>query len=343
MSDYSGYVGGAVNVFTTLYNNWQARQREKQARLENYQYNEMAANNADQRHRAMYHDLYSPEAQIQQLKEAGLSPSIMADGLGASGATGAQGEGASGISPTIFGINPLQGTQIELMKAQARKTNAEAANEEGTGAKGKAQIELWIAQTLGEQAKANYNNMQTAISEYDLQFKQDTHDINIRKLDQEAESAYHNGQLLMYKAKEQEALATIATETIQEKIKQIQLETDALSIGNALKRSAIRLNNQQIEHMAAEIDKWRKEILQNDIHLLNEAKNAKSYEDYVQNMRDYQNDQIQQLYERLHFDEQKFDREQKLKIAQFIYAIWNGETSKFINGLLGLVDAATPG
>lgn len=43
----------------------------------NYKYNEMAAENADKRTRALYNDIYSPKALLGQYAEAGLSPSLM--------------------------------------------------------------------------------------------------------------------------------------------------------------------------------------------------------------------------------------------------------------------------
>lgn len=53
-----------------LSNKW-ARENADHDREENYKYNELAAGNADARTRTLFNDLYSPQAQIQQLKEAG--------------------------------------------------------------------------------------------------------------------------------------------------------------------------------------------------------------------------------------------------------------------------------
>ena len=85
---------------------------------------------ADSRTRALYNDLYSPGAQMQQIKDAGLSPSIYASGgiSGKSGVSGAMGTGASGISPTTYGVNPIDMSQIQLNRAMANKADAEAGN-----------------------------------------------------------------------------------------------------------------------------------------------------------------------------------------------------------------------
>ena len=60
-------------------------------------YNERAAKNSDTRTRALFTDLYSPEAKVQQLKDAGLSVGMMYSQGGVSGTSstqGAQGVGA---------------------------------------------------------------------------------------------------------------------------------------------------------------------------------------------------------------------------------------------------------
>lgn len=112
-------------IFKSAWDNALASMRENKARRENYMYNEMSAMNADQRTRALYNDLYSPGAQLGQIKEAGLSPSLFyGDGGGIAGQSGAQGAGAAGISPNVFGVDPLAGAQIELLKAQTRNTQA---------------------------------------------------------------------------------------------------------------------------------------------------------------------------------------------------------------------------
>lgn len=125
----TGAVGAAANIFGTLYNNWQAGKRERDARRENYLYNEMAAEAADARTRALYNDLYSANAQLQQIKDAGLSPSVFyGDGGGISGQSGAQGAGPNGVSPNVYGLDPLAAAQIALTMAQTNKTKAETKN-----------------------------------------------------------------------------------------------------------------------------------------------------------------------------------------------------------------------
>lgn len=116
-----------------------------------YQYGEKSANNADLRQRKQYFDLYSPEAKVNQLKAAGLSPGLMygqQGGVGGGGAaTGAQG-GGTGLPGTsvpygnYFDITQatLAAAQAEALKAQANKDNADAETTRGDNNRGVAEI-----------------------------------------------------------------------------------------------------------------------------------------------------------------------------------------------------------
>lgn len=125
-----GAAAGIIsNWAQTLYNNDQAAYRTMLDRSTNYKYNEMAAENADKRTRALYNDIYSPQALMRQYKQAGLSPSLMFGGTpGQGGMSGAQGAGPAGPQTPIFGVNALEGAQIANIIAQTEKTKAETAN-----------------------------------------------------------------------------------------------------------------------------------------------------------------------------------------------------------------------
>ena len=90
-------------------------------------YNELAAKNADKRTRALYTDLYSPEAKAKQLKEAGLSVGMMYGGQGGVGSTsstsGAQGAGAG--NQQAAHVNLADKLQLGMMKAQVDNLNAD--------------------------------------------------------------------------------------------------------------------------------------------------------------------------------------------------------------------------
>lgn len=122
-------IGAGAQIATAGLNNlWASRQSEED-RSRNYYYNEMAAQNADQRQRNLYADFYSPAALARQYTEAGLSPSLMFGGTPGQGGTGgAQGVGASGVKTPYMPMSMLEGAQIANIVAQTNKTKAETEN-----------------------------------------------------------------------------------------------------------------------------------------------------------------------------------------------------------------------
>lgn len=146
MSEVLGqFIGGGFGLLGSYLNNkyqqenaerknqWD-RENAAEARKENYQYGEMAADNADARTRALYADLYSPSAMMQQYKDAGLNVGLLAgNGMGSSGTSGAQGNGASGTATpgaamaltTDYIASMMQGANLA---ANIKKTDAEIDN-----------------------------------------------------------------------------------------------------------------------------------------------------------------------------------------------------------------------
>ena len=92
----------------------------EQMALTNYTYGEKAADASDKRTRALYTDLYSPKAKVQQLKDAGLSVGLMYGNNGASGTSstsGAMGTGSGNPQPARVDMG--QALQLGLMKAHS--------------------------------------------------------------------------------------------------------------------------------------------------------------------------------------------------------------------------------
>lgn len=127
-----GQIIGAIGSMATAgINNAWASERAERDRAENYRYGEMTADNADARTRALYRDFYSPQALMQQYKEAGLSPSLMFGGTpGQGGTSGAQGTGASGISTPYMPVSMLEAAQIAKTMAETKNIKANTANTE---------------------------------------------------------------------------------------------------------------------------------------------------------------------------------------------------------------------
>lgn len=167
--------------------------------------NEQAAQNADARTRALYHDLYSPAAQAEQLRQAGLSVGLMyaKSGIGGSGQAGAQ------AAPAQFpNMNVLDLMNAKLMQAQIDKTNAETSKiEQDTKATEKgiektdAEIESILTQNELTKSKVAYQDLENKLAQYELQFKSETieTDIEQRKVElakmvEDYRTAYTNAE-----------------------------------------------------------------------------------------------------------------------------------------------------
>lgn len=260
-----GMIGAAAvsaggSILAAKYNNVQAIAREREARDENFQYNEKAAENADARTRALYNDLYSPAAQMQQIKDAGLSPSIYANGgmAGKSGTSGAQAAGANGVSPTVYGADPINAAiaaaQLGKVKAETDNIKADTANKEGTGAQGKADIAAKLAQAgLAEASKA-YTEAQTTYQELVNTITSET---GMRKAIAEVKQI----DMQTYKAFQEARQAGWQVDF--NKLTQ-QLQIDQLTNQNALlvaqkltQESNIQLNEAQKTYLSEQIKNWQ--------------------------------------------------------------------------------------
>lgn len=127
----SAAISAAGSIGSAFVNNGLAGLRTSEDRKLNYLYNEMSAENADVRTRALYNDFYSPEALMRQYKAAGLSPSLMFGGTpGQGGMSGAQGSGSGGLQTPYYPISAMEAAQMGLAIAETKKTEAEKENVE---------------------------------------------------------------------------------------------------------------------------------------------------------------------------------------------------------------------
>lgn len=247
------------------------------ARRENYQYNEKAANNALNRwysqqdylnalQRRQYMDLESPQAMIRMLKEAGLSPSIYAGGVGGgvSGITTAggapQGGGAGGISAPQLNMQPIQ--MAESMQAVA---NAELAHEQANTlrgdnergkneiAKGFAELQEILAECGLKNANTELAKAQTTAVELDNLLKSNTIDFDIRRAEYLADKLLWEERSAFYKANTDKVNAEVAQETKEDNIKKIRLANAELAVQIDAKKSEIKLTKQQISQISNDI------------------------------------------------------------------------------------------
>lgn len=133
MSAILGLIGG---IATAMINNQLARKREEEARQQNYSIGEQTAQNAYNRQISYYTKFLSPEAQMEQYKNAGLAPQLVySNGVGSQSGIGGgtQGTGSGNIQPNIYSLTDAvniaqQIAQIDLIKAQTEKTKEETNN-----------------------------------------------------------------------------------------------------------------------------------------------------------------------------------------------------------------------
>lgn len=241
------------DIAKTDINNGAATQRERDARRENFEYNEQAANNSDMRTRLLYQDLYSPQAQVQQLKEAGLSPSVYYNGgaAGMSGQTGAQGAGAAGISPNVFGLGELDFSQIAKTIAETRLLNAEADEKEGKNEMGKAKIADYLASAGYKKEAAKLVNAQE--EGQNLQNYITTQGANaiLHTIFAKATEAGYKAEEAYESLEQAKLLTTLNRETLLTEIEMRKEGLNSLIQGIAESKSRTRLNNQQIETLKA--------------------------------------------------------------------------------------------
>lgn len=248
-----GFLAGLVtSIFGALLNNTLGGARESDARNENYQLNEMSAANADQRTRNLYHDLQSPQALAQQYKDAGLSPSLMFGGGGVGGQTtqGAQGGGAAGISPTTFGIDPLAGAQLELIKAQADKTKAETDTIEGKNERGAAEIDDLIQNVNSKYLKnvwQSYNNRVEAVNAAIAEnFGYEKANAELQLLYNEGERVYQAGVHLYQENIIQGSTMDAIIMREREQLTKLEAEITLMRAQTELTRANVTLTNEQV-------------------------------------------------------------------------------------------------
>lgn len=248
-----------MGLGTGILNNAWAEQRENNARRDNYYYNEMAANAADKRTRALYEDYYSANAQLNQLRQAGLSPSVFFGGQGASGMSsspsGAAGAGANGISPNMHFIDPLTAAQIDNIKADTRKKNAETDTEIGTNDRGAAEIENILKVNKLTAAETAFRESQKLAQDIDNDINEQTAHWQVETIRNKTQIAFNQAQEVYYAWQNAELNLRLNEETFQTQVNKAQAELDLLITEEKLAQSNINLNKQQIATLKQEAQK----------------------------------------------------------------------------------------
>lgn len=260
-------VGGGLSAI----NNGLASVRESQSRAENYLYGERAAQNADARTRALYNDLQSPSALLQQYKDAGLSPSLMFSGGGIGGQTtqGAQGGGASGISPNVMPMSIQDIANLELTKAQTEKTKAEA---DAVKPMTNATVASLLADAGYKKAAEAATAAQTEGIKLDNYVKENTKDASIYMICELAEKAGHDAEKAYYEMKNEKLLEQFNRETFDDRKKlvheQIQQVVQSICESKAFEKlhdqQRAYLKDQILQNISMTMLEWNKHELSVD-------------------------------------------------------------------------------
>lgn len=279
----AGVNAGFGILSSYLANKW-ARESADHDREENYKFNEKSAEAADARTRALYADLYSPNAQLKQLKEAGLSPSVFyANGAGGiSGSAGAQGEGASGVHQSVFGIpntpiSPIDLSQIELNKANARNINAEAQEKERTM---EERVDRWFLENKNLKLRNSYMTWDTALKRLEFGIKEE---YEPQKWQAEINKITEETHLICEQVRSARVKGDIDEKTEQQQIEMIVNRNKEIIANVALKHAQkrlaeanVELTNEQVEALISKVwQDWKElDIKEDTLNLENERLKA---------------------------------------------------------------------
>lgn len=158
-------MGTGIQAGVQSRENEKNREHEREMLSLQQGYNEQSANRSDERTRALYSDLYSPQARVQQLREAGLSVGMMYGTGGAGGTSSTSGAQAAPASQQAQSQkSPLENanlgllmSQIAVNAAQAKKLNTEAEDKD-LDVKGKQREWQWSEEHAVQEVTTEVNN-----------------------------------------------------------------------------------------------------------------------------------------------------------------------------------------
>ncbi|AXH73066.1 MAG: DNA pilot protein [Microviridae sp.] len=267
-------VGEAIGGGMALISGAIQTNQNKKAQERNYRLNEQSADNAQRRAMEMW-EATNYDAQRKQMEKAGLNPGLMMSQGGSQPSTqGAQGGtsgGGSGDYNITGGVSTmgLLGQQMELIKAQTNKTNAEAENLRGAD-RTKTQTETAsLLQGINNQkAQQVLTEVQSNIAKLDERIKGDSI---------EEATNYIRG-MREYQVKQIESLGyqnAIDKATVQNKISQVEAELAGSLVRNELAKAQIINTQQSTEESKAKINKMIQDVAQGWQTLNNEGQKIK--------------------------------------------------------------------
>lgn len=317
-------VGGGIGVLNSYMSNQWAKEREDEARAENYKYGEMQAENADARTRALYQDLQSPSAMLQQYKDAGLSPALMfgnGGGAGGSLASGAQGASAA-VAPTTYGAQAMQGAELALMLAQVDKTKAETKNIQKGTEKTQAEIDNIVADTGNKELEARNIHVKNLLLQWEEAFASDTYNKRVEQITADYDKTIQEIALLLEETKKAETDAQIEKESAQHIIDYYKNRALDMSASFALKKSQKTLTEAQVNMTDEQAHKLFNDCLVDSANVYLRGKELQVDKDKLKA-------QIEQWAMQNGFTE----KGQKIAIANMVLNFISDSNSNFLKGL----------
>lgn len=248
-------LGGAFNLGTTILNNQLASERAEADRYANFQYNEMAANSADKRTRELYEDLYSPKAKLEQLKDAGLSPSLMYGGQGLSGqsVSGAMGSGSHGLQTTFLPFDPMAIAQISKINAETKLIQEQTKTEKGENDRGRSDILQILADAGLKDAERSLRDAIESgqrISNYVSNF---TKDSSIKYLKAQADKMFYDADTAFWDSLDRNLDYQFNLQTFDTRCKKEQEDLQNLVKDLLVKDSVLKVNEETAQKLAVEV------------------------------------------------------------------------------------------
>lgn len=290
-------------------------------RARNFHWNEKAADAADQRQRKQFQDLYSYSAQMRQMREAGLSPSLMyAGGAGGQGgASASQGLGAGGVQAGYARLDPMSKSQIDLAESQAQLNEAEAKGLEIENKNKQGAIDADIALKLSQaglnKAAEAYKNIQTEREVIQLIIDEQTTDAEVKQRNSAAEKTYWESWIMFYESISAQQKSNMDVQLYETRVKQEIANYKETLQNIKVGESIVRLNDATIEKMAFEVA----------IAFYNANTNRMSYEAQKRFFEDTIKNQIKKM------EQDKTIAEEQIK------AMKQGQWLKFATDIFGSV------
>lgn len=200
------------------------------------------------------------KAQMQQLEKAGLNPALLYGMSGGGGVTTGSGGGGGVHAPSapsgggeVMGVMnqamnaQLMGAQIEVMKSQAKKNEAEATATSGVDTQLKeTQIQSLTQGIDNQKAQQKLTEIQADIAEYEKEIKGETLQASIKMMKYQTNKALQELNIL-------ENEAFINENTRAEKMGIIQEELAGIVARNELTRAQTTQTKEQTDQLAKQI------------------------------------------------------------------------------------------